>query len=78
MTDEELYRRGQRAALLLQDDTLKSALDEVKQDQIDVFLNLKGEAEVMEAQSIVAALHLIEKKLNSYVEDKLMIDRKRK
>lgn len=76
MTDDELYRRGQRAELLLNDETLKSALNEVKQDQIAIFVQGSPADAVMEAQSIVVALHTLEQKLQSYVDHKLILDNK--
>ena len=78
MTDDELYRRGQRAELLLNDETLKSALNEVKQDQIAIFVQGSPTHAVMEAQSIVVALHTIEQKLQSYADHKLILDNKKR
>lgn len=76
MTPEQ---RGMAADRLLKDDTLREALDVIKDDAVGVFRYPNAsQEEIMEAHRMVRALDAFETKLRAFVMDGELAKRRRK
>jgi hypothetical protein len=62
--------KGNRAAVILNDDTFKLAVDGVLSYHIGIFTNASSsQDEIMEAHRMVRSLALIEGQLQSFIDD---------
>ena len=75
----DIKQRAARARALLADDNFKTVMDELKQEQINVFLNSgSSDSESREeAQSIVSALGKIEARLQSAITDEKVFEKRK-
>jgi len=74
----DIKQKAANARTLLANETFKEVLDNIKNDQIKVFLNssIQDTAVREEAHSIVNAIHKIEHYLQSCINDEKMLDKK--
>jgi len=75
----DIKQRAARARALLADDNFKTVMDELKQEQINIFLN-SGSADSgirEEAHSIVSALGKIEARLQSAITDEKVFEKRK-
>jgi len=75
----DIKQRAARARALLADDNFKTVMDELKQEQINVFLNSgSSDSESREeAHSIVGALGKIEARLQSAITDEKVFEKRK-
>lgn len=75
----DIKQRAARARSLLADENFKTVMDELKQEQINVFLNSgSSDSESREeAHSIVSALSKIEARLQSAITDEKVFDKRK-
>jgi alpha-glucuronidase len=75
----DIKQRAARARALLADDNFKTVMDELKQEQINVFLNSGStDSEIREeAHSIVSALSKIEGRLQSAITDEKIFEKRK-
>jgi hypothetical protein len=75
---QDIRQRAAKARTLLADDTFKEAVQDLKQLQVNVFLNPASTVEDREeAHHIAGALSKIEQYLQSAVMDEKMLDRRK-
>lgn len=75
MTPEQ---RKQNAERLLNDPTLREALDVLKQAQVAIFVGTShSDADVMEARRMVRALGDLETQLNRFILDGKLAERRK-
>ena len=75
MTPEQ---RKQNAERLLNDPTLREALDVLKQAQVAIFVGTShSDADVMEARRMVRALGGLETQLNRFILDGKLAERRK-
>lgn len=75
----DIKQRAARARALLADDNFKTVMNELKQEQINVFLNSgSSDSESREeAHSIVSALGKIEARLQSAITDEKVFEKRK-
>jgi|TARA_R100000951_G_scaffold17554_1_gene13976 hypothetical protein len=75
----DAHVKSARAKSLLEDEVLKDAFDVVREYHTSVFLDPEaGEGAIMEAARAVRSLSLIERQLQSYVDDGRLLERKQR
>ena len=74
----DIKQKAANARTLLANDTFKDVLNNIKNDQIKIFLNsgVQETAVREEAHSIVNAINKIEHYLQSCINDEKMLDKK--
>ena len=74
----EITVRSSRAKALLNDPTYNDTVEEIKAEQINVFLNQGSSAEEREAaHNVVCALAKIEARLQSYITDEKLLTKQK-
>jgi hypothetical protein len=73
----DIKQRAANARSLLANESFKQVLEEIKNDQIKVFLNSSStSADIEEAHSVVNAIQKIEHHLQSSINDEKIFDKK--
>jgi len=75
----DIVHKAARARNLLADDTFKSVMEELKADQLSIFEN-SASADVNsreEAHSILSALKKIEFRLQAYITEEKILDKRK-
>jgi hypothetical protein len=73
----DIKQRAANARSLLANESFKQVLEEIKNDQIKVFLNNSStSADIEEAHSVVSAIQKIEHHLQSSINDEKIFDKK--
>jgi len=73
----DIKQRAANARSLLANESFKQVLEEIKNDQIKVFLNIGStNADIEEAHSVVSAIQKIEHHLQSSINDEKIFDKK--
>jgi phosphomevalonate kinase len=75
----DIKQRAACARALLADDNFRTVMDELKEEQVNIFLNSKSADSEMreEAHSIVSALSKIEARLQSAITDEKIFDKRK-
>ena len=73
----DIKQRAANARSLLANESFKQVLEEIKNDQIKVFLNTGSTtADIEEAHAVVSAIQKIEHHLQSSINDEKIFDKK--
>ena len=75
----DIKQRAARARALLSDENFRTTIDELKEEQVNIFLNSKStDTELREeAHSIVSALSKIEARLQAAITDEKIFDKRK-
>lgn len=72
----DVFRRADRAKLLLEDTVLMEAINSLKQQHIQTFTGRSPESAVMEARHAVWALDALLARLQSYEDDAVILKKR--
>lgn len=72
----DTFLRAERAKLLLQDETLGEAISSLRQQHIDTFTGQAPAEQVMEARHAVWALDALKARLQSYIDDAVILKKR--